>query len=319
MQRRKLLALGIVATAAGISGIASRQAFEADLDRAKTRLGRGSVVFESRFGLMEYAVEGTGPPCIMIHGTGGGFDQGLGFAARLIAAGRQIIAPSRFGYLRSAFPVDPSSEGQADAIVDLLDHLNIAQAPVIGGSAGALSAMQFAIRHPDRCSALVTLVPAAYTPDRAPPPPPNALAASIITYGLKSDFLFWSGLKLAEDAMIGALLATDPALVHAADPAEQARVRAILHDILPVSLRVQGLLNDAKLSGAPKPMPLEAITVPTFVASLDDDRFGTAAPARFIASSVPGAELVIYPTGGHVWVGHDADLMARVDRFLQSV
>lgn len=319
MQRRQLLALGIVAAAAGIGGIASRQAFAADLDRAKARLGRGSVVFDSRFGRMEYAVQGSGPPCVMIHGTGGGFDQGLEFAARLIAAGRQIIAPSRFGYLRSAFPADPSSEAQADVIIDLLDHLGIARVPVIGGSAGALSAMQFAIRHPDRCSALVALVPAAYTPDRAPPPPPNALAAGIITYGLQSDYLFWCGLKLAEDAMIGALLATDPALVHAAAPHEQARVRAILHDILPVSLRVQGLLNDGKLSGAPKPMSLETITVPTFVASVEDDRFGTAAPARFIAASVPGAELVIYRTGGHVWVGHDADLMARVDGFLRTI
>ena len=39
MQRRQLLALGIVAAAAGIGGIASRQAFAADLDRAKARLG----------------------------------------------------------------------------------------------------------------------------------------------------------------------------------------------------------------------------------------------------------------------------------------
>ena len=39
MQRRQLLTLGITTTvAAGIGGIASRKAFEADLDRAKARL-----------------------------------------------------------------------------------------------------------------------------------------------------------------------------------------------------------------------------------------------------------------------------------------
>ena len=97
----------------------------------------------------------------MIHGTGGGFDQGLRFAAALGQRGHRIISPSRFGYLRSDFPVDPSLANQADAFVALLDHLNINRLSVIGGSAGALSATAFALRHPDRCAALVLLVPAA--------------------------------------------------------------------------------------------------------------------------------------------------------------
>jgi hypothetical protein len=55
---------------------------------------------------------------------------------------------------------------------------------------------------------------------------------------------------------------------------------------------------------------------PTFVASLEDDRFETAAAARHIASSVSGAALVIYPSGGHVWIGRDDHLLARIDGFL---
>jgi len=35
---------------------------------------------------------------------------------------------------------------------------------VVGISAGAWSSLQFAIRHPDRCRALVLLVPANYLP-----------------------------------------------------------------------------------------------------------------------------------------------------------
>jgi pimeloyl-ACP methyl ester carboxylesterase len=275
-------------------------------------------VIQSRFGSMEYAIAGNGPPCLMIHGTGGGFDQGLAFAATLVDAAWTVIAPSRFGYLRSAFPEDPSPENQADAFVDLMDELGIGRAPIIGGSAGALSAMQFAIRHPERCSALVAIVPAAYAPNHVPAQPPNAIAHAIIEYGLRSDLLFWVGLVTAEDAMIGALLATDPALVRAADFEEQARVKAILRDIQPVSLRAEGLLNDGALAGNPKPMELDRIVAPTFVASLEDDRFETAAAARHIASSVPGAELVIYPSGGHVWVGHNDDLFTRIDAFLRK-
>ncbi len=48
-------------------------------------------------GPLEYAIAGGGPPLMMIHGTGGGFDQGLLFAHGLRDAGFQIVAPSRFG------------------------------------------------------------------------------------------------------------------------------------------------------------------------------------------------------------------------------
>jgi pimeloyl-ACP methyl ester carboxylesterase len=316
MQRRQVLWLGLAGIGAFLAGGATWRAYAAEMARARARIRGRSVVFQGRFGAMEYAVAGAGPPVLMIHGTGGGFDQGLAFAQPLIAAGWRIVAPSRFGYLRSASPGDPSSENQADAFVDLLDELGIERAPIIGGSAGALSAMQFAIRHPDRCSALVAIVPAAYAPGRDPPRPPNALARAIIEYGLRSDFLFWSGMTVSEDAMTAALLATDPALVTRAEAGERARVRSILRNILPVSERAAGLLTDARLAGDPAPMPLEDIRAPTLALSLEDDRFETLAAARHIAATVPGAKLVTYAEGGHVWVGHDREVFAEVDRFL---
>ena len=63
-------------------------------------------------------------------------------------------------------------------------------------------------------------------------------------------------------------------------------------------------------------MDLRRITAPTLPISLRDDLFGTHAAAVHIADEVPGARLVTYLTGGHVWVGHDADLMGEVARFL---
>jgi pimeloyl-ACP methyl ester carboxylesterase len=266
---------------------------------------------------MEYAEEGAGAPILMIHGTGGGFDQGLAFARPLAHAGFRVIAPSRFGYLRSDFPLDASSEAQADAFVDLLDRLRVERAAVVGGSAGALPALAFAIRHPDRCAALVPIVPATYVPGRAPPRP-TPVGAAIIEWGLRSDLLFWAGLRVAEDLMIETLLATDAALVHAASPAEQARVRSILHEILPISARARGLINDRRLAGDPQPLPIEQIRVPTLAISVEDDRFGTAAAARHIAATVPGARLLMFERGGHVWVGHDTELFDAVARFLRE-
>jgi pimeloyl-ACP methyl ester carboxylesterase len=316
MNRRNLFMAGVGLMLAAAGAFATQRVFAADLRRARARLVNRSALVSSRFGPVEYGVAGSGRPVLMIHGSGGGFDQGLAAAPRLVEAGYQVIAPSRFGYLRSAFPEDPSSENQADAFVDMFDALGIERAPVIGASAGALSALQFALRHPDRCAALVAVVPAAYAPSTSLQRPPSPLAGAIFEHALKSDFLFWLGLVAAEREMIKTVLATDPQLVDIASATEKSRVRQMLWNILPVSQRADGLANDARLAGNPAQMPLEDIRTPTLAISLEDDRYGTFAAAQHIAAAAPGARLVSYPTGGHVWVGHDADMFAEIHAFL---
>lgn len=317
MTRRGWLGLALAGGGLALAAGATHAAFSRDMAHARARIGAGSLMIDTRHGAMEYATAGDGPPVLMIHGSGGGFDQGLAFAQRLADGGRTVIAPSRFGYLRSAFPDDPSSENQADAFVDLLDHLGVERIPVIGGSAGALSALAFAIRHPQRCSALCTLVPAAYAPNRSQPPVSEMQWAMMET-ALCSDFLFWLGATLAPDATIGSILATDPALVKRAAPDEQARVRRVLQDVLPVSARSRGLLNDSRLAGAPARMAYEQIQAPTLAISVEDDRYGTYEAARFIADTVPGAAFIGYLTGGHLWVGHDAEVFAAIAAFLSA-
>lgn len=320
ISRRMLLGLGVAGAGLVAGGTAVARSFARAMASARARIDPGlSTVIASRFGALEYAVAGEGPPVMMVHGTGGGFDQGLLFAAPLVRAGYKVIAPSRFGYLRSAFPADPSSEHQADALVDLIDTLGIDRIAIAGGSAGALSALQFAIRHPDRCAALLPIVPATYAPGAPAVEPWSAWQAAVAEKVLRSDFLFWSALAGMPATLTETLLATDSALVEAADPQEQRRVREILFGILPVSARAEGLLNDGRLAGHPAPMALEQIAAPTLAISLEDDRFGTADAARHIAASVTGARLILYPTGGHVWVGHDRELFAAIDRFLKEI
>ena len=58
--------------------------------------------------------------------------------------------------------------------------------------------------------------------------------------------------------------------------------------------------------------------MPTLVLSCEDDLFGTAATARLLAKRIPGARLVVYPDGGHIWLGHDADLAAEIARFIDE-
>jgi len=320
VSRRAVLGLGAVGAGLVVAGGATALAYGSSMARARALVAPElSKVVPSRFGTLEYAEAGAGVPLFMVHGTGGGFDQGLFFARRFSEAGYRVIAPSRFGYLRSAFPEDPSSENQADAFVDLLDTLEIEKVAIAGGSAGALSALAFAIRHPGRCAALLPLVPASYVPRDTPvqsvPPEQMQLAMTV----LRSDFLFWLAITTLPDLLTQALLATRPALIRAADPAEQARARHILEAILPVSRRAEGLLNDARLAANPAPMPIETITAPTLAVSYEDDGFGTAAAARYIGERVPGARVHVFADGGHIGIGHDAQSFALIDGFLKEI
>ncbi len=313
---RRANALAVGAGALGATYVGAR--FAVALAAAKRRVAAGSKVIRTAFCDLEYAIQGEGPRLLMIHGTGGGFDQGLAMSKGIIERGHQVIAPSRFGYLRSDCPADPSSERQADAFAELLDHLRIDRIAVAGGSAGALSAAQFALRHPDRCSALILLVPAANVTGRDPVEM-STFQEFMVRRLAMSDFLFWASLKTVPDQMVATLLATDPRLIALAGPTERQRALRILEEIMPISSRSKGMLNDARLAGHPSQMDFSRIVAPTLVISVEDDRFGTADTAREIESVVPDARLVIYPSGGHIWVGHDNDVTEEIVAFLADV
>jgi pimeloyl-ACP methyl ester carboxylesterase len=243
----------------------------------------------------------------------------VAFGEPLAGSGLRVIAMSRFGYLRTPLPQDASAAAQADAHACLLDALGIRQAAVIGASAGAPSAMQFALRHPDRCSALVLLVPAAYVPrpGGAPPMRTPAWTEFLFETALRSDFLFWLAPRISRSTVMRAILATPPAVVEDASAPEQARVAEMLEQILPVSPRRLGLLNDAAVTSSLQRYELERIAAPTLVISVADDLFGTFDAARYTAEHVPGARFIGYPSGGHLWVGHQDEVVSEIADFLR--
>ena len=310
------VAAGFVVLVLAVSGIAWR--FDSDIKIAQANAARGSVLLQTRCGPIEYQEAGNGVPLLAVHGSGGGHDQGMAFAAGLARNGVRVIAMSRFGYLRTPMPADPSVAAQADAHVCLLDALGIAKAAVMGGSAGGPSALQMAIRYPDRVSALVLLVPLAYKPptqaDSAAPMP--AWVENTMMRMIGSDFLFWVVLHVARDQAIKLVLATPPGLLTTASPAERARVSAMLDHILPVSIRAQGLVSDTAVGKQLKPSLLAAVRAPTLVISARDDRYGTYASAQYTASQIAGAKFIGFDTGGHTWVGHNDEVMAEIVKLL---
>jgi 2-hydroxy-6-oxonona-2,4-dienedioate hydrolase len=300
-----------------VAGLGVFAIFARDLASARARLGGRSSILAISLGSLEYAEQGQGEPILVVHGAGGGFDQALDMAGGLAEQGYRLIAPSRFGYLRSSLPANPIPEIQADAYVELLDHLGIAKVNVVSISAGAWSALQLAIRHPDRVRALILLVPADYLP-----PGMTIQGGAIVRAIFNSDFIAWAALKLMPalpGGMSRLMLGTDPAVIHAASLSERTRIQQILEHLLPVGPRVAGMNVDVATAAKREPYAIEQITCPVLAISAEDDRFGTAQRAKLIVAHVGNGQLKVFPTGGHALVGHMADAVREGMEFLRAV
>ncbi len=298
-----------------------RIAYVEDLRRAKRRVGAGSQLLQTRFGPMEYAEAGNpkGPPVLVVHGAGGGFDQGLDIAAS-VANEFRVIAVSRFGYLRTPLPRDASPEQQADAHAAVLDALHIPRCAVFGVSAGGPSTLQLSLRHPERVTAMVLMVAAAYAPPvkGAAPKRMSAFGELMMNVTLRSDFLFWLALRLAPRVMTRTILGTPPELVARADAAERARVNSVLDHILPVSSRRLGLINEAAVIPTLPRYELERIQAPTLLLAAQDDLYGMFEPMRYSAEHIPNARFIGFPTGGHLLVGHQKEVTEEIVGFLKA-
>jgi 2-hydroxy-6-oxonona-2,4-dienedioate hydrolase len=301
----------LVISAAGIYALFAR-----DLSAARAHLIGQSEVIDTSFGKLEYALVGEGEPILISHGAGGGFDQGMDVTEGLAGCGYRLIVPSRFGYLASTLPANPTTAMQADAYAELLDRLGIKKASVLSISAGAWSALQFAIRHPDRCRAIALIAPAGYLP-----PGKRNYGGPLVRWIFGSDFVAWTAIKLTgfiPGAMAGMMLGTNPALVRAAESSEKERLQQILDRLLPVSARLEGTQFDIRTAATPEPLPIERIACPVLAISADDDMFGTAARAKYITAKVPDGRLFIYPSGGHALVGRLAEVLRQVASFFRG-
>jgi len=317
--KRKLLwpLLAVVPASLAVAGALVYRRYRRDLKAARARIASGSKLVNTPSGLIEFADVGTGAPVLVIHGAGGGFDQGLEFARPLLDAGFRVIAPSRFGYLRTPLPADASPMAQADAHASLLDALQIEKVAVVGVSAGSPSAMQLCLRHPERCVALVLAVPLVYSGAPAGTPP-SALREFLINTAISSDFIFWAMSKLARNTMFRTVLGTPPKDVEHAAAEEQARVIEVLEHIEPVSMRKKGLQNESAVARSLSRYDLEHLQVPTLVSSIEDCLYNTYPGARYTAENIPGARFLGYPTGGHLAVGHETELWSEVRQFLHA-
>lgn len=294
--------------------IATYPNYRSDIDAARERVMSGSQVIETKCGTIEYATMGEGPLVLVVHGAGGGYDQGLWIARDSVGEGFRIIAPSRFGYLRTPLPQDASPSAQADAHACLLDALNISKVAVVGVSAGATSSMQFALRYPERTSSLVLIVPGTYTPENpveSPSPVPLPFILSMIS---RSDFPLWIAMKVYP---------SDVLFTIGVPPSSQARLTdaqkdELMRSLLPFSQRIDGMVNEGKIASSLNRYPLENITAPTLVISAADDPWKTYDAAKYTAENIPGAKFIGFETGGHLLTGQEEEVRSEVAQFIKQ-
>lgn len=305
----------IMSSAAAAAGLAAYTRYRAEMRAVRVKLDEGGIIAATSAGPIEYAEQGAGEPLLLIHGAGGGYDQGL-LIGRDIAKGHRIIAPSRFGYLRTPVPEDFSSAAQADAHAALMDHLGIASAIVVGVSAGGPSAVELALRHPERVSALILLVPRTYDPTQSVGVDKSIESQAVLRLIESSaDFLFWIAIRVARSSVVR-FLGVPPQVDVRASEADRARVTEVIRSILPLSSRVRGIAVDSAIE--PSPWRLEQLQTPTLIVSAKDDLFRTLPGARYTAEHIRGSELRVLESGGHLMVGQSKLVRKWMNEFLHQ-
>ncbi len=287
--------------------------FRRDRRAARDRLQNfGSRVIETEQGSIEYVSIGEGYPVLVIHGIFGGIDQGIVSARNNLGEGFRAIIPSRFGYLRTPMPGNASPALQADAFASLLAELNIDKAAVIGYSAGGTSAIQFALRHPERCSALVLISSNApsITKVNLPPKPVAKLL-------FKCDLIFWILITFFRSAMITMMGVPKGFEL---TPEYEADIEEMMKNLLPVSPRAAGAIFDMYVSNPDinRGYPFEKISVPTLIVNAKDDPLARYKNARSLAERIPGAKLLTIENGGHLLLGHGEKIRAEIKAFLDK-
>ena len=307
--------LRILAAAASAAGFMAYSRYRSELRVIRQRVGSGSTIAETSVGNIEYAEAGEGEPMLVIHGAGGGYDQGLLIASDF-RKDHRVIAPSRFGYLKTPVPADYSPAAQADAHAALLGFLDVPRAIVIAASAGAPSAIELVLRHPRLVSKLILLVPRTYHPTQsigADDSVPSKAVLGLIE--ASADFLFWLAMRVSRASVVR-FFGVPPEIEAKASEGERERVSQLMRSVLPLSSRVPGIEADGRTTMMP--WPLERIATPTLIISAEDDLYRTLPGARFTAERIPGAQLHVLPSGGHLMVGQTRAVSALVRKFLRS-
>jgi len=291
---------------------------------ALNRLQNGSQIIQTARGPIEYHSIGQGTTALILHGTLGGYDQGLITAHMINSPSLRFLAVSRPGYLNSPLSTGASLNDQVEAYIALLDALHVQKVALIATSGGGPYALEFALLHPERCWALVlisantdpTVGYATDTSTQLSDPP------DLITRLVLSDFSSWIGtevMKWQPEFVLNGLVGHEQAQVVLNDPFRKKLFEEFIDSLALLGQRREGSLNDAKQFRAAAHVTFGKIHVPTLVLHGENDTGVPLAQAEYIAQIIPNAQLIRIPNGTHWMTVTHADILgAAIRAFLNA-
>jgi pimeloyl-ACP methyl ester carboxylesterase len=248
-----------------------------------------------------YEPAGDGPPLVALPGGPGMDVRYLGDLGGLAATRRLILADARAGG-RSEAPRDRSTVSfvaQAGDVETLREHLGLDRFDLLAHSAGALTAQEYAVRHPGRVRRLVLVTPVGRAGRDIDPDEVAAIRAT----------------RAGEPWYPRAAAATGPHALarmvpfhwHRWTPERRREYVAGHANALP-------WYREAFYSAPATPGPVLAPVL--VLAGASDGMIGTA-PARVVAAAHPYAHLEVMTESGHrPWVEQPEPFVKLIEDFL---
>ncbi|HET6847157.1 MAG TPA: alpha/beta hydrolase [Anaerolineales bacterium] len=287
--------------------------FAADTRRAYARITGHSIIFPSPLGDIEFKRKEKGVPVLVIHGSGGGYDQGELIATTILDERFDWIAPSRFGYLGSTFRHGAAFDDQAEAYACLLDHLGLQKVAVMTLSHGGPSALLFAARYPERVSSL-TLISCGVASSPGAGQAQANQKGDALTIIFKFEILYWLVRTFLRNQLMK-LMGVSDRVIQTLTAEQRRLVGQVIDGMAPVVPRYAGVIFDNKAV-----MPNErvgTIQVPTLIIHATDDMLQLFHNAEYAATHIPGSRLISFKRGGHLLLAvEQSAIQAEVRGFI---
>lgn len=290
-----MLTLRLIAIALVILVTVTAAVYIQDIGRAYARIAGRSSVIDSPHGNIEFTMGGTGPAVLVIHGSGGGYDQGELIANSVLGDNFHWITPSRFGYLRSSFHLGATFDDQARVYAHLLDYLDISTVAVVALSHGGPSALLFAALYPERVSSLILISCGVSSSSDSNQDRANE-KGDMLTTIYQHDLLYW-GISRILKRQLMSLMGADDEVIAGLTPGQRQLIDQIIDYMNPVVPRSAGVAFD-NMAALPNDR-IAGIGAPTLILHASDDTLQLYRNAEFAAATIAGAQLNRFDRGGH--------------------
>jgi pimeloyl-ACP methyl ester carboxylesterase len=277
-----------------------------------------SQIAQTSRGPVEYTLVGSGPVVLACHGTSQDCHSTQELES-LTKSGFSLLTPSRPGYGRTPLDAGRSSTQAAEALIALLDCLNIKTCFVIAISGGGPTGIALAAKFPKQIDRLVLMAAVSRPENRIHEPSyKNQMAFYGPSHGMQ-----WAMLRLISNLSPRAMAKQTMAIFSTHDPDDAVGrltpdgIEAIRRFYQGHSSR-KGALNDATHTAGQE--LLQAVTVPVLVIHSREDKSVPFAHAEWSMQNIPQVKLCEAGFTGHfIWVDPNyAKINTQMIAFLQA-